>query len=265
MNGYKNSVIYYISSLLAPLAGRVLNGVSISPKEPILINGEYLVTHYDFTLSAHEEDDFFPVEVKLPIDVMRIDNAQVDDRPVLIDHINISHKMDPNGKERVRFDLVNSEGISTAWFTGTIRENHVNNLGLITPGLVTKTFSVSAVLKPVETSTESGSSEIDLRALAGTVQSVAESLVNQFTCDVTQEVDSRATQRPVGAILTTHIRHQYVFFRFLVLLNSSTRSVQPVLYMPVASMRTLQTGLHTESRTRQASTLRSEILGVVIE
>ena len=50
MNGYKNSVIYYISSLLAPLAGRVLNGVSISPKEPILINGEYLVTHYAFTL-----------------------------------------------------------------------------------------------------------------------------------------------------------------------------------------------------------------------
>ena len=183
MNGYKNSVIYYISSLLSPLAGRVLNGVSISPKEHILVNGEYLVTQYDFTLSVHEEDNFFPVEVKLPIDVMRIDNAQVDDRPVLIDHINISHKMDPNGKESVRFDLVNSEGISTARFTGTIRENHVNNLGLITPGLVTKTFSVSAVLKPVETSTEAGSSEIDLRALANTVQSVAESLVNPFTCD----------------------------------------------------------------------------------
>ena len=99
MNGYKNSVIYYISSLLAPLAGRVLNGVSISPKESILVNGDYLVTQHDFTLSAHEKDDFFPVEVKLPIDVMRIDNAQVDDHPVLIDHINISHKIHPNGKE----------------------------------------------------------------------------------------------------------------------------------------------------------------------
>lgn len=183
MNGYKNSVIYYISSLLSPLVGRVLNGVSISPKEHILVNGEYLVTQYDFTLSAHEEDNFFPVEVKLPIDVMRIDNAQVDDRPVLIDHINISHKMDPNGKESVRFDLVNNEGISAAWFIGEIRENHVNNLGLISPGLITKTFSVSAILKPVGSITDTESSEIDLRALAGTVQSVAESLVNPFTCD----------------------------------------------------------------------------------
>lgn len=185
MNGYKNSVVYYISSLLAPLAGRVLNGVSISPKESILVNGDYLVTQHDFTLSAHEKDDFFPIEVKLPIDVMRIDNAQVDDRPVLIDHINISHKIDPNGKECVRFDLVNNEGVSVARFTGTIRENHVNNLGLIAPGLVTKTFSVSAILKPVDTSTQAGSSEIDLRALADTVQSIAEGLVNPFTSDDT--------------------------------------------------------------------------------
>ena len=185
MNGYKNSVVYYISSLLAPLAGRVLNGVSISPKESILVNGGYLVTQHDFTLSAHEKDDFFPVEVKLPIDVMRIDNAQVDDRPVLIDHINISHKIDPNGKECVRFDLVNNEGVSAARFTGTIRENHVNNLGLIAPGLVTKTFSVSAILKPVDTSTQAGFSEIDLRALADTVQSIAEGLVNPFTSDET--------------------------------------------------------------------------------
>ena len=183
MNGYKNSVIYYISSLLSPLAGRVLNGVSISPKESISVNGNYLTTQYDFTLSAHEQDDFFPVEVKLPVDVMRMDNAQVDDRPVLIDHINISHKPGRNGEDCLRFDLVNDEGISAAWFIGAIRENHVNNLGLISPGLITKTFSVSAVLKPVETSTEAGSSEIDLRALAGTVQSVAESLVNPFTCD----------------------------------------------------------------------------------
>lgn len=183
MNGYKNSVIYYISSLLSPLAGRVLNGVSISPKESISVNGNYLTTQYDFTLSAHEQDDFFPVEVKLPVDVMRMDNAQVDDRPVLIDHINISHKPGRNGEDCLRFDLVNDEGISAAWFIGAIRENHVNNLGLISPGLITKTFSVSAVLKPVETSTGAGSSEIDLRALAGTVQSVAESLVNPFTCD----------------------------------------------------------------------------------
>jgi hypothetical protein len=183
MNGYKNSVIYYISSLLAPLAERVLNGVSISPKESISVNGNYLTTQYDFTLSAHEQDDFFPVEVKLPVDVMRMDNAQVDDRPVLIDHINISHKPGRNGEDCLRFDLVNDEGISAAWFIGAIRENHVNNLGLISPGLITKTFSVSAVLKPVETSTGAGSSEIDLRALAGTVQSVAESLVNPFTCD----------------------------------------------------------------------------------
>lgn len=183
MNGYKNSVIYYISSLLSPLAGRVLNGVSISPKESISVNGNYLTTQYDFTLSAHEQDDFFPVEVKLPVDVMRMDNAQVDDRPVLIDHINISHKPGRNGEDCLRFDLVNDEGLSAAWFIGAIRENHVNNLGLISPGLITKTFSVSAVLKPVETSTGAGSSEIDLRALAGTVQSVAESLVNPFTCD----------------------------------------------------------------------------------
>ena len=40
-------------------------------------------------------------------------------------------------------------------------------------------------MKPVETSTEAGSSEIDLRALANTVQSVAEGLVNPFTSDDT--------------------------------------------------------------------------------
>lgn len=183
MNGYKNSVIYYISSLLAPLAGRVLNGVSISPKESISVNGNYLITQYDLTLSAHEQDGFFPIEVKLPVDVMRIDNAQVDDRPVLIDHINISHKPGRNGEDCIRFDLVNNEGISAAWFIGAVRENHVNNLGLISPGLITKTFSVSAILKPVGSITDTGSSKIDLRALADTVQSVAEGLVNPFTCD----------------------------------------------------------------------------------
>lgn len=183
MNGYKNSVIYYISSLLAPLAGRVLNGVSISPKESISVNGNYLITQYDFTLSAREQDDFFPIEVKLPVDVMRIDSAQVDDRPVLIDHINISHKPGRNGEDCVRFDLVNNEGISAAWFIGAVRENHVNNLGLISPGLITKTFSVSAILKPVGSITDTGSSKIDLRALADTVQSVAKGLVNPFTCD----------------------------------------------------------------------------------
>lgn len=183
MNGYNNSVIHYISSLLAPLVGRVLNGVSISPKESISVNGNYLITQYDFTLSAREQDDFFPVEVKLPVDVMRIDNAQVDDRPVLIDHINISHKAGRNGEDCVRFDLINNEGISAAWFIGGIRKNYVNNLGLTSPGLITKTFSVSAILKPVGSITETGSSEIDLRALADTVQSVAKGLVNPFTCD----------------------------------------------------------------------------------
>ena len=183
MNSYKNSVIYYISSLLAPLAGRVLNGVSISPKESISVNGNYLITQYDFIFSAHEQDNFFPIEVKLPVDVMRIDNAQVDDRPVLIDHINISHKPGRNGEDCVRFDLVNNEGISAAWFIGAVRENHVNNLGLISPGLIAKTFSVSAILKPVGSITDTGSSKIDLRALADTVQSVAKGLVNPFTCD----------------------------------------------------------------------------------
>ena len=183
MNGYKNSVIYYISSLLAPLAGRVLNGVSISPRESISVNGNYLITQYDFIFSAHEQDNFFPIEVKLPVDVMRIDNAQVDDRPVLIDHINISHKPGRNGEDCLRFDLVNNEGISAAWFIGAVRENHVNNLGLISPGLITKTFSVSAILKPVGSITDTGSSKIDLRALADTVQSVAKGLVNPFRCD----------------------------------------------------------------------------------
>lgn len=182
MYNYKEKTVHYLCSHLTPFAGRIVSNFSITAENVIMVNNRPVTTQNDFILSAHNEDGSLPVEVRLPIDVMKIDTVQVADMPFCVDHINVSHKTDDE-VEHVRFDLIDGENNSAAWFTGTIRKNHFNSLGAITPNLIVKTYSVTAVLKPVKTSVEANSSEVNLNTLANTAQSVAESLILPYTYD----------------------------------------------------------------------------------
>ena len=179
MYNYKEKTVHYLCSHLTPLAGRVVSNFSITAENVVVVNNRPVPAQNDFILSAHNEDGSLPVEVRLPVDVMNIDAVQVADTPFCVDHINVSRKADDSEVEHIRFDLIDGKKNSVAWFTGTIRKNHFNSLGAITPNLIVKTYSVSAALKPAKTSTEADLPEINLNTLANT----AESLISPYTYD----------------------------------------------------------------------------------